>query len=286
MPKRNIHTDDTIYNDTIDKQKTLILELLNKIDNKDKIQDQRKKMKKHFPATLKPKIFDGKLKFPQLDKNEKIIYPILDHNCKDGRSYTLSDKEIDEHLDYIVEQLNIYMNSICYGTEVFFSLFRKISIRVIDVTSESKYNNKYYATYLVNVKPKFVSFVCKKEKLCICNSYVIAFANVDGDTILNMFFDYNPNYTELTFINEFNDDPNKFLHDTDMKNIISNYEFSSPNTLDINRFMPKININGTYYQTKAFITNTSVTSGDETLVVEKNELLKNKDNEIRKHYLG
>jgi len=210
-------------------QKKLKERNIKKIDNlvniliKNDLQKKNVKLRKHF--CLSSNVFDNssfqnnELKI-KCQKSDKII-PLLEYSIDNSQitSYSLSNMSPEQHLELIIDNLNINKNLTEINNLLIFKELTKENkdenfIKIND--DFTKYSFK--KIYLIDILPPVLSILYNKnlKRTYICNSYVVAISDK-----INIFFTYNPNNNVNDKINHFN--KNFILSNDNFHTVIKNY---------------------------------------------------------------
>ncbi len=199
-----------------------IKNLLKIIDDPNiKIQNDKKKIIKHFPSFISSIIENDQYIAITNDKKKSISYLFHDNYVSSYKSFSILDETLSSHLDFIKEKLNEQLNRI--QKDILYDIHI-----VKDITNnQEKYftptnhqtHNKYDTVYLINIKPKFVAIFEYGYDRKICNSYIITLKKITkkdpnikkggkisyiNENNLNLFFWYEKNNLKYPKINDFN----------------------------------------------------------------------------------
>jgi hypothetical protein len=172
---------------------------------------RKNKSKKHTPLTptnnirYKESILtDDKLVLACGNSKPVDDYFNVLYDENDPLSYSLSERTLDEHKDYILTKLNEYVsrlimlrdNTVYFGDkkeEVFHE-----NLYFIDVTDKYITNigrQMYQVAYNLNIYPPIAFIQERNKNIKIATSYVVA---IDANNKnLNIFFDSNKNFNQI-----------------------------------------------------------------------------------------
>lgn len=186
---------------------------------KNKIQSKTSKIRKH--CSLSTSVFknyhieDNKIFIHHQTTDNKYSFYLLKNDNNRIYSYSLSDMNIEQHKDYIIEQLNIYLNRInCF--DYIPKIIKKYNTNdetFLKINGDLS-NCNYEEIYIINILPPTISILSSNK---ICNSYIVTYSK---QKIVNIFYCYDYHFN-IPLINNFNKD--KVVTYDNLSNVILNY---------------------------------------------------------------